>query len=80
LQRCFGPGRAAALAVVVVQAAVFGVGHLYLGARGVATATLVGLIFGAWYVFRSRNLWPLILAHGLTDTISLIAIAAGVLG
>jgi uncharacterized protein len=53
--------------------------HAYLGAKGVATATLVGLIYGAWYVMRGRNLWPLIIAHGLTDMVSLLAIYAGVL-
>ncbi len=62
-----------------LQAAIFGAAHSYLGARGIATATLVGVVFGSWFVLRGRNLWPLILAHGLTDTITLFAIYAGVM-
>lgn len=64
---------------VILQAAIFGIAHWYLGAKGVATAMMVGAIYGVWYVLRGRNLLPLIIAHGLTDTVSLVAIYAGVL-
>ena len=74
-----GQGRIATLLAVIAQAAIFGVAHSYLGARGIANATLVGLVYGSWYVLRGRLLWPLILAHGVTDTISLVAIYAGVM-
>jgi membrane protease YdiL (CAAX protease family) len=39
-----------------------------------ATAALVGLVYGTWFVLRGRNLWPLIIAHGVTDTLSMIAV------
>lgn len=79
IERTFGAGRAGAAGAVALQAAIFGAAHAYLGPRGIATAALVGVIYGAWYVLRGRNLWSLIVAHGLTDTISLLAIAGGVL-
>jgi membrane protease YdiL (CAAX protease family) len=77
LEAAFGPGRLATLAAVVLQAGLFALGHAYLGARGVATALVVGLVFGLAYVLNGRNLVPLVLAHGLIDTLSLVAIYAG---
>jgi uncharacterized protein len=59
---------------VTGQALLFGVAHWYLGLRGVSTAALIGLVYGAVYVCNGRNLVPLIVAHGLTDSLSLIAI------
>lgn len=58
---------------VVLQAAVFGLPHLYQGWAGVIVTGVVGLLFG-WLRIRSNwNLWPLIIAHGLVDTISMCA-------
>lgn len=64
---------------IAFQAFLFGIAHAYLGPRGVATAMLVGVIYATWYVRRGRNLWPLFIAHGLTDTVSLTAIYSGLL-
>ena len=47
------------------------------GLRGAATATMVGLVFGIGFCLNGRSLIPLMIAHGLTDTISLVAIYAG---
>jgi membrane protease YdiL (CAAX protease family) len=77
IEQLLGSGRVASAGAVALQAAIFGFGHFYLGTRGVATAVFVGLIYGGWYVLRGRELVPLILAHGLTDTISMLAIYAG---
>ena len=79
LEALLGNTRISTAFAVILQAVLFGVAHAYLGAKGIMTATFVGLIYGAWYVMRGRNLWPLIVAHGLTDTVSLLAIYAGVL-
>jgi hypothetical protein len=72
-----GTGWAAIGAAVVIQSALFAIGHAYLGARGVVTAGCVGLVYGTAYVCNRRNLTPLILAHGLTDSLSLVAIYLG---
>jgi uncharacterized protein len=79
IERMLGPGAVSATAAVALQAMIFGAAHAYLGVRGVAAAMLVGVVFGSWFVLRGRNLWPLIVAHGLTDTITLLAIYAGVM-
>jgi membrane protease YdiL (CAAX protease family) len=64
-------GRTAA--VLVIQAVLFGLPHLYQGWSGVIVTGTVGLILG-WMRIRTRgNLWPLIIAHGLVDTIMLSA-------
>jgi membrane protease YdiL (CAAX protease family) len=59
---------------VVLQAVLFGVGHAYLGARGVATAVVVGLVLGTAWLRNGGRLAPLVLAHGVIDSISLAAI------
>jgi uncharacterized protein len=79
LETALGAGGAARVSAVVLQAIIFALAHAYLGPRGVASAALVAVVFGAWYVRYGRNLWPLILAHGLTDTLTLAAIYAGLM-
>ena len=76
LELLLGGGLAASVFAVAGQALIFGVGHWYLGLRGVATAALIGLVMGVIYVTNGRNLVPLIIAHGLTDSLSLTAIYA----
>jgi membrane protease YdiL (CAAX protease family) len=78
IEKILGSRGVASATAVILQAAIFGLGHFYLGPRGIATAVVVGLVYGSWYVLRGRDLVPLILAHGLTDTISMLAIYAGV--
>ncbi len=76
LELLFGDASAATLLAVLGQALLFGGAHWYLGARGITTAALIGLVLGATYLFDGRNLVPLIIAHGLIDSLSLIAIYA----
>lgn len=47
--------------------------HLYQGPLGVLTIVPLGLLFG-WLYVRTRQLWPLILAHVLLDVIGLALI------
>lgn len=42
--------------------------HLYRGVPGILLMVPLGLSFGVIY-WRSRNLWPLVVAHGLLDFI-----------
>lgn len=62
---------------VVIQAALFGLGHQYQGITGILATTSIGLIMGTAYLLNGRNLWPLILAHGLVDTAGLTSIYFG---
>lgn len=70
-------GRAAGAIAVVVQGLCFGLIHAFQGPTGVLVAAAIGIVFGVAYL-RSRNLWPIILAHGLIDTVSLTALYHGV--
>lgn len=40
--------------------------HLYQGAAGVFAVVPLGLLFGFWFA-RTRQLWPLIVAHAILD-------------
>jgi uncharacterized protein len=63
--------RRVALAVLVT-AVLFGAGHAYQGALGVAQTTIAGLGLGALVAVR-RSLWPAIVAHACIDIIGLLA-------
>lgn len=56
---------------VLIQAVIFGFRHSYdLSDRSITTG-LIGLVFGAVYVLSGRNLWPLIIAHIILNSMSM---------
>jgi membrane protease YdiL (CAAX protease family) len=61
-----------ALAVVAV-AVLFGFGHYYKGPAGILDSAVAGLILGAVYLIARRNLWACVIAHGLIDTVGVVA-------
>ena len=65
------------VAAILVQAALFGLGHLGFGIRGAVTAAVVAVIYGTIRAVNGGNLWPLIIAHGVTDSVSLVALYFG---
>jgi membrane protease YdiL (CAAX protease family) len=67
------------LPVVIGSALLFGAGHLWEGWQGVLTTTLIGLILG-WYYLRHGRVLPLIVAHGLYDTLATFVMLAIVSG
>jgi membrane protease YdiL (CAAX protease family) len=77
LSAAFGGGRAARIAAVALQAALFGLAHFYQGPSGMILVFLVGLVMGTLFIASGRNLWVVILAHGLFDSLGLIAIFFG---
>ena len=76
LNRIEGLTRSAVWAVLG-QAAIFALAHLYLGITGVLMVFVVALVFGAVYLRCGRNLWPVIVAHGLVDTVAMTALYLG---
>ena len=75
LQSLFPGGRAGAVFAVLVSALIFGYGHFYYqGWRGAVVTCGIGLAFGAMFLLFKRNLWPLILLHGVIDTLTFTAI------
>ncbi len=71
MNRIAAIGRGSVLAwvfAITVQATVFGLGHLYAG-PGVALTVGFGALFsGVYFLIAGRNLWALILAHGIWDS------------
>lgn len=57
---------------LVGSAIIFGLAHTYQGLGGVIRITAVGLLFGAAFLTVRRNLWPVIIAHALLDTIGFV--------
>lgn len=72
LEKLFSKTSFATFIAVILQAAIFGFRHSYdLSSRSI-TVGLIGLIMGIAYMKFERNLWPLIIAHCLLNTMSMI--------
>ncbi len=79
LARIFGGTRAASIAALVVQAVAFGLVHAYQGPVQAIAIGIGGAVYGAAFLLAGRNLWPVILAHGINDTLGFILLYAGVI-
>jgi len=67
----FGTGRTALVLAVLSQAIWFGSGHVSQGLSGMIMAGVIGVVAGTYFVTRGRRaLIPLIIGHGLIDTVS----------
>lgn len=67
-----GSAKWAGIFAVIAQAAWFGAGHASGGVSIILLTGFIGLCLGFYYVYRSPgNLWPMIIAHGLANTITL---------
>jgi hypothetical protein len=62
----------ATIIAVLVQAFIFGFRHSYDISERSITVALIGLAMGIGYVAFGRNLWPLIFAHCLLNTMSML--------
>lgn len=63
---------------IVLQSIVFGQQHFYYqGWPGALATGGIALISGVLYVTLKRGLWPLIISHGLANTIGMTLIYAG---
>lgn len=62
------------VSAVIAQAATFALAHFYQGITGVLVIFVIGLILGAVFIRCGRNLWPVIAAHGMIDTIGITSI------
>lgn len=72
---------AAAILAVMCQAVLFGHQHLYYqGVAGWVATGAIAVVSGLLYLAFNRNLWPLILSHGLSNTIGLTLIYNGMVG
>ncbi|MEY2543202.1 MAG: protease family protein, partial [Verrucomicrobiota bacterium] len=67
LAMCFGASRGAWVAACVIQAALFGAAHAYQNPLGMAITGTLGLLMGVIVLASGRNLWPVLIGHGLYD-------------
>lgn len=71
-EKLFSQTTIATILAVVLQALIFGFRHSYdLSDRSIRVG-LIGLIMGIAYVKFGRNLWPLIIAHCVLNTMSMV--------
>ncbi len=65
---------------VLFQAVLFGHQHFYYqGLAGALATGLIAVVSGVIYVLLRRNIWPLILSHGLANTLGFTLIYLGVM-
>jgi len=69
----FGHGVIGWSLALVLHATVFGAMHAYQGLAGMIATGIVGFIFGIYYLIGKRRLFPLVLAHGIINTIGMVA-------
>jgi membrane protease YdiL (CAAX protease family) len=72
--------RTALLVGLLWSSLLFGLAHWYQGSAGVVSAAISGFVFGTAYLLSSKNLWVAVLAHGLSDSVALLATALGLAG
>ncbi len=72
LETAFKGARLAPVLAVFIAAAIFGYGHFYYqGLSGWIATGAIGLVIGLLFLFYKRNLWPLIIAHALVDSLGM---------
>jgi membrane protease YdiL (CAAX protease family) len=67
LAMLFGASRGAWIAACVVQGALFGLAHAYQNPLGIAITGTLGVLMGLLVLASGRNLWPVIIGHGVFD-------------
>lgn len=72
LARLFGGGEMGWVAAVAATAVLFGALHAAQGPLGVLNGLVLGLLLGMVFLRCGRNLWVVILAHSLYDTVRLV--------
>lgn len=78
IERIFGGGKGATFLAILGAAVIFGFGHYYYqGLRGFVLTGAIGFAFGVMFILFKRSLWPIILVHGIIDTISMIGLYYG---
>ena len=72
IEKLFSKTSFATVIAVILQAAIFGFRHSNDLSERSITVGIIGLIMGIAYMKFGRNLWPLIIAHCVLNSISMI--------
>jgi len=67
LAMLFGGNRGAWIGACIVQGALFGAAHAYQNPLGIAITGTLGILMGLLVLASGRNLWAVIIGHGLFD-------------
>jgi membrane protease YdiL (CAAX protease family) len=67
LAMLLGGSRVAWIVACVVQGALFGLAHAYQNPLGIAITGMLGVLMGLLVLVSGRNLWLVIIGHGLFD-------------
>jgi hypothetical protein len=78
LAQVFGGGRGAWVLAVLGQAIAFALAHWYQGPVGMVPIAAGAIVAGIATVAWGRNLWPAMIAHGLTDTLGFTMLYLGI--
>lgn len=74
LEILFGRNRWSTWASLILSSVIFGLIHAWQGISGILITTCVGFIFGMAYLLNGRRIWPIIVVHGVVDTLTLVTI------
>jgi membrane protease YdiL (CAAX protease family) len=67
LTKLFGGSTIAVAVALLIQAGLFGLSHAYQQLYGILLTTFLGTFFGVVYMALRRNLWVIIIGHGVYD-------------
>jgi uncharacterized protein len=67
LTKLLGGSTVAIAAALILQAGLFGMSHAYQHLYGILLTTFLAIFFGFVYVALRRNLWVIIVGHGVYD-------------
>jgi CAAX protease family protein len=67
LAMMFGGSHGAWIVACIAQGALFGLAHAYQNPLGIAITGTLGILMGLLVLASGRNLWPVIIGHGLFD-------------
>jgi membrane protease YdiL (CAAX protease family) len=67
ITKLLGGSSMAIAAALILQAGLFGLSHAYQHLYGILLTTCLGIFFGVVYLALRRNLWVVVLGHGVYD-------------
>lgn len=74
IKKVVGTGKASWLVALLTQAIIFGFMHSYQGTMGIVITTLIALSFGSFYLIAKRKLFPVVFAHAVFDTLTMVGL------